>query len=99
MAAEFDDVIIDFGFTQLPAYQYPVFQAPYAYGNKGCPTKPPYYNGAFRYEAGMKGFCPVAEDVIPRLVYATATIDNETTAQNARRWRQIVDETERRSKA
>ena len=56
---------VNFGFTQKPAYQYELFRAPLAYGNKGCPTKCPWYEGDFKYEDGL---CPNAEDLIPRLM-------------------------------
>ena len=42
-----------------------VIRKPLAY-KRGCPTHPPYYDGeAARYEPGL---CPVAEDLMPRLI-------------------------------
>ena len=43
-----------------------MFRNPNAYGNKGCPYNCHLYNGVVDWKAGM---CPVAEDVIPRMVY------------------------------
>lgn len=53
------------GFTQQPAYFYEIFRRPNAYGNKGCPYNCHLYTGKVNWK---KGLCPVAEDVIPRLV-------------------------------
>ncbi|MDP6111797.1 MAG: DegT/DnrJ/EryC1/StrS family aminotransferase [Planctomycetota bacterium] len=53
------------GFTQRPAYQYDFFRAPRAYGDKGCPYNCHLYKGKVDMSDGL---CPVAEDVIPRLV-------------------------------
>lgn len=53
------------GFTQRPAYLYDFFRNPNAYGNKGCPYNCHLYKGKVNWKLGL---CPVAEDVIPRLV-------------------------------
>ncbi|MBI2440249.1 MAG: DegT/DnrJ/EryC1/StrS family aminotransferase [Lentisphaerae bacterium] len=53
------------GFTQQPGYLYEIFRKPNAYGNKGCPYNCHLYKGKVDWK---KGLCPVAEDVIPRLV-------------------------------
>jgi perosamine synthetase len=53
------------GYIQKPAYLHEVIRKPLAYKH-GCPTHPPYYTGdAARYEPGL---CPVAEDLMPRLI-------------------------------
>ena len=54
-----------FGFTQRPAYQYDFFRNPNAYGNVGCPYDCGHYKGKVHFE---DGWCPVAEDVIPRII-------------------------------
>jgi dTDP-4-amino-4,6-dideoxygalactose transaminase len=57
------------GFTQRPAYMYAIFRNPNAYGNKGCPYNCHLYADAGGKQVDWKeGLCPVAEDVIPRLV-------------------------------
>ena len=56
-----------FGFTQKPGYAYAIFRNPNAYGNKGCPYNCALYEGKVDWPEGM---CPVAEDVIPRIVSA-----------------------------
>jgi len=53
------------GFTQRPAYLYEIFRKPIAYGNKGCPYNCHLYDGKVDWPEGL---CPVAEDVIPRIV-------------------------------
>ena len=53
------------GYIQKPAYLHDVIKKPLAYKH-GCPTHPPYYDGNMaRYEPGL---CPVAEDLMPRLM-------------------------------
>jgi len=58
-------VPVGFGFTQTPAYNYDIFKVSTAYGQPNCPVRCPYYKSDYRY---YKGMCPVAEDVLPRLV-------------------------------
>ena len=53
------------GFIQRPAYLYNIFRNPNAYNNKGCPYNCHFYKGKVEWKAGI---CPVAEDIIPRLV-------------------------------
>ncbi|MBI3986728.1 MAG: DegT/DnrJ/EryC1/StrS family aminotransferase [Lentisphaerae bacterium] len=54
-----------FGFTQRPAYMYDFFRNPNAYGNKGCPYNCHLYTGKVDWKEGL---CPVAEEVIPRII-------------------------------
>src|SRR5919201_43220 len=62
-----EDLHLGFGFTQAPAYAYDIFQGSTAYGVPDCPVRCPFYtrHSDYRYHAGL---CPVAEDLIPRLV-------------------------------
>lgn len=71
------------GFTQRPAYLYSFFRNPNAYGNKGCPYNCRHYKGRVDWKEGM---CPVAEDVIPRLV----TTSNMVSVAEARRKADIL---------
>lgn len=66
-----------FGYTMVPAYQYPLFAEPVAYG-KGCPTHCPLYKGDLRYG---KGSCPTAEELIPRMMLIYTTLLDEQSAQ------------------
>ncbi|MGA2977838.1 MAG: DegT/DnrJ/EryC1/StrS family aminotransferase [Spirochaetia bacterium] len=54
-----------FGLTQRPGYMYEMFRRPNAYGNRGCPYTCGHYTGVVEWNPGM---CPVAEDVIPRII-------------------------------
>ncbi len=67
------------GFTQRPAYFYDIFRNPNAYGNKGCPYNCHLYGGTVEWNPGL---CPVAEDVIPRLV---TTSNMQSVAECRRR--------------
>ena len=60
--------VFGMGFTQRPAYLYDFFRNPNAYGNTGCPYNCGHYKGKVKWGEGL---CPVAEDVIPRLVYTS----------------------------
>jgi len=54
---------VGFGYIQKPAYLYDLFREPLAYG-RGCPVYCPHHPG-IHYEPG---YCPVAEDLMPRLM-------------------------------
>ena len=76
--AEGQGVRFGFGFTQRPAYMYEFFRNPNAYGNKGCPYNCHLYKGKVQF---AEGTCPVAEDVLPRIV----TTGNMTTVSQCRK--------------
>lgn len=97
-AAEEVGAKVDFGFTQVPAYQYALFQVPMAYGNKGCPLRRcPYYKGDHTpYDAdGVRGLCPVAEDLIPRTVSTGVFAPKEVVVKNAGLLRNAIKRAER----
>ncbi|NLE46108.1 MAG: hypothetical protein GX620_15420 [Chloroflexi bacterium] len=56
-----------FGFNQTPAYNYDIFKVSTAYGHPDCPVRCPFYKSDYRYQDGI---CPVAEDLIWRIVNA-----------------------------
>jgi perosamine synthetase len=68
------------GFLQRPAYLYDIFRNPNAYGNKGCPYNCGHYTGVVDWKAGL---CPVAEDVIPRLVHTNNMVSTEVARKQA----------------
>lgn len=68
------------GFTQRPAYLYSLFRDPGRYGRKGWPLG---YKGRIRNNEGL---CPVAEDVIPRLV----TTSNQVSVAECRRKARVL---------
>jgi dTDP-4-amino-4,6-dideoxygalactose transaminase len=65
------------GFTQRPAYLYDFFRIPRAYGDRGCPYNCRHYRGKVAWKPGL---CPVAEDVLPRLI----TTSNMAAASECR---------------
>jgi len=71
------------GFTQRPAYLYAIFRNPNAYGNKGCPYNCGHYKGKVDWKPGL---CPVAEDVLPRVV----TTNNMVPVAECRRKARIL---------
>lgn len=54
-----------FGFIGKPAYQFDLFRASTAYNLPDCPVRCPFYKSDYRYREGL---CPVAEDLMPRLI-------------------------------
>jgi len=79
------------GFLQVPAYMYAFLRNPNAYGDKGCPYNCHLYNGKVDWKSGL---CPVAEDVIPRLVYTNNMVSVETTSSAARALKESIELTE-----
>jgi perosamine synthetase len=75
------------GFLQVPAYMYAILRNPNAYGNKGCPYNCHLYHGKVDWRSGL---CPVAEDVIPRIVHTNNMISPERAAQVAQALREAI---------
>lgn len=75
------------GFLQVPAYQYAIFRNPNCYGNKGCPYNCHLYEGKVEWKAGL---CPVAEDVIPRIVHTNNMVSVEKAGQAAKALREAI---------
>jgi dTDP-4-amino-4,6-dideoxygalactose transaminase len=80
------------GFLQRPAYLYNIFRNPNAYGNKGCPYNCGHYTGVVDWKAGL---CPVAEDVIPRLVHTSNMVSTEVAAKQAAALKEAIRLAER----
>ena len=77
-----------FGFTQQPGYLYDMFRNPNAYGNKGCPYNCHLYSGKVDWKPGL---CPVAEDVIPRIVSTgNMSLDPASYRKKAAAMRQAI---------
>lgn len=68
-----------FGMAPSPAYRYPLFSEPRAYG-KGCPTRCPHYEGQVDYGPGA---CPTAEYVVPRMLNVGLTPGTDRTIQRS----------------
>lgn len=58
-----------FGFIGKPAYQFDLFNVSTAYNHADCPIRCPLYTRTsdYRYQVGL---CPVAEDLMPRIISA-----------------------------
>ena len=56
-----------FGFIGKPAYLFDLFKTATAYNEPACPVRCPIYTAKsdYRYQEGL---CPVAEDLMPRLI-------------------------------
>ncbi len=79
------------GFLQVPAYMYDILRKPNAYGNKGCPYNCHLYTGKVDWQAGL---CPVAEDVIPRIVHTNVMVPKEKAFRAAEALRKAITLTE-----
>jgi hypothetical protein len=86
---------IRFGFNQKPAYQFDIFKGSTAYHVPDCPVRCPFYTSKsdYRYRDGL---CPVAEDLMPRLV-TTKLIEFPPSEiqRQAERLREAIARTER----
>lgn len=68
------------GFLQVPAYMYAIFRNPNAYANRGCPYNCHMYTGTVDWKPGL---CPVAEDVIPRIVHTNNMVPLDKASKAA----------------
>ncbi len=60
-----ENCTVHIGYTGMPAYKHPLIAQRMGYG-RGCPLDCPFYSG--KHNRYPDGLCPVAEEVIPRLV-------------------------------
>jgi perosamine synthetase len=88
------DLPIGFGFNRFdtPNYAYDIFKKSSAYGVPDCPVRCPFYTAksTYRYHPGL---CPVAEDLIPRLMRLGLV---ETPDEEVARWAEKLREAIRR---
>jgi dTDP-4-amino-4,6-dideoxygalactose transaminase len=90
---DFNDALARFecgvsvGYTGMAAYKHPLIAERLGYG-KVCPLSCPLYGGANnQYPDGL---CPVAEDLVPRILLAYTFGDEEAHKQSADRLHQAV---------
>jgi dTDP-4-amino-4,6-dideoxygalactose transaminase len=76
------------GYTQMPAYRHPVIADRMGYG-RGCPLDCPLYPG--QGNGYPEGLCPVAEEVIPRIVLVYTFGDEPDHRRNAERLRAAIE--------
>jgi perosamine synthetase len=82
-----------FGFTGAPAYTFDIFKGSTAYHQAECPVRCPFYKSDYRYHEGL---CPVAEDLIPRLVMSgLIEVPPDEVKRRADLLRQAIQMTER----
>jgi len=86
-AAKEEGVRVGFGYIKKPAYLFDLFQAPLAYG-RGCPTGCPLHKGSVRY---VPGLCPVAEDLMPRLMLIGTVGRKDDHQANAEKLRRAAE--------
>ncbi len=77
----------NFGYIQKPAYLHPTIAETVGYG-KGCPRTCPYADRVIVYEEGL---CPVAEDMMPRLILIWTAGDPENHRRTAETWRGVLE--------
>ncbi len=70
---------VNFGYIGKPAYLHDTLREPKAYG-KGCPVYCPHAARKISYEEGL---CPVAEDIMPRLMLVYTGGDRDAIAAGA----------------
>ena len=79
-----------FGFNQTPAYTYDIFKGSTAYGVPDCPVRCPFYTAKsdYRYRPGL---CPVAEELLPRLMTTgLVEVPDETVARRAEKLQEAI---------
>ena len=86
-AAKEEDCKVGFGYISSPAYLHPLFQGPLAYG-RGCPTACPLHQGRVDYSPGL---CPMAEDIMPRLMLIGTTGPRNEHQENAEKLRKTIE--------
>jgi dTDP-4-amino-4,6-dideoxygalactose transaminase len=75
------------GFLQVPAYMYDLFHKPTEYGKKGWVFEPHLYGDK---GAWGEGICPVAEDIIPRIVHTNNMVPVEKAAVSSRKLKEAI---------
>ena len=78
---------VGFGYINVPAYLHDVIKEPLGYG-RGCPTACPLHVGRVSYQRNL---CPVAEDLMPRLMMAGTAGTRETHRENADKLRKAIE--------
>jgi len=87
------EIPLRLGFTKTPAYNYDIFKVSTAYGHADCPARCPYYEGDYRCQEGL---CPMAEDLIPRLVTSGCVqVSPDEAKRRAELLRQAIQITKR----
>lgn len=79
---------VGIGYTNIPAYKHPVIANRLGF-TKGCPLDCPLYTGTGnQYPDGL---CPVAEEIIPRMLIVGTFGDEAGHQQNAEKLREVIE--------
>lgn len=79
---------VSIGYTNMAAYQHPVIANRLGY-TKGCPLDCPLYHGSYnQYPAGL---CPVAEEIVPRMMIMGTFGDDSWHQQNAEKLHEVIE--------
>jgi perosamine synthetase len=79
---------VSVGYTNMPAYKHPLIAQRLGYG-RGCPLDCPFYAGVNnRYPDGL---CPVAEDILPRMILGYPFGLKEDHERGAEKLRRVIE--------
>jgi len=79
---------VSVGYTNMPAYKHPLIAQRLGYG-RGCPLDCPFYTGTNnRYPDGL---CPVAEDILPRMMLGYPFGPKEDHERGAAKLRRVIE--------
>jgi dTDP-4-amino-4,6-dideoxygalactose transaminase len=79
---------VSVGYTNMPAYKHPLIAQRLGYG-RGCPLDCPFYAGINnRYPDGL---CPVAEDILPRMILGYPFGPKEDHERGAEKLRRVIE--------
>jgi dTDP-4-amino-4,6-dideoxygalactose transaminase len=81
-------VRVNVGYIQKAPYLYDTYTVPLTYG-RGCPMRCPLQMREMNYREGM---CPVAEDLMPRLIITGTLGAREKHQENAEKLRDVIDQ-------
>jgi dTDP-4-amino-4,6-dideoxygalactose transaminase len=80
------EVRVNIGYIQKAPYLYDVYTTPLTYG-RGCPMACPLQLSEAQY---VEGQCPVAEDLMPRLMLIGTGGEHSTHQENAQKLREVA---------
>ena len=83
-------VRVNVGYIQKAPYLHEVYTAPLMYG-RGCPTACPLQTTQVQYTPGL---CPVAEELMPRVIIAGTVGDRASHQENAEKLREVLEQFE-----
>ena len=79
---------LNVGYIQKAPYLYDTYTVPLTYG-RGCPMSCPFQMRKVEYTEGL---CPVAEDLMPRLVITGTVGAREMYQENAEKLRDVIEQ-------